>query len=415
MIKCRLFGRWKNGDPVFDSLLDRFLPYDAERLWQQACRRSGVAGAAEPAQMQALTQLLHSYRDEARLTPVGRLIAINDVRRLMLQYLQIEAQRAAEPAIAEQPVRAPIFITGLPRTGTTLLHGLLAANPRFRAPLTWQVMDPLPAPGLADAAAIRRRIAKAKQQLRWFDRLAPGFQAIHEVGAELPQECIAILAHSGLSLRFAVTYRVPGYLALLRQADMRPAYQWHRRFLQHLQRAEPARRWVLKAPAHLHDVSALLAVYPDATIIQTHRDPLDTLPSLASLRVAIRSAFSAQVDADEIGSEVLDWWAEALRKSEAARQQHAAQFVDVDYRQLVADPQAALAAVYARIGEPFSESERSQCRDYLAANPQGKHGRHQYRAEEYGFARATLERAFADYRQSRGFCQSLDSNTVKRA
>lgn len=400
---------------MLDFLLDRFLPYDAERLWRDACRRTGLQRAAEPGQMQALSQLLHSYRDEARLTKVGRLIAVNDVRRLMRQSLQMDAERAANPAIAAQPIQAPIFITGLPRTGTTLLHGLLAANPRFRAPLTWQVMDPTPAPGLASAAQQRRRIARATKQLGWFDRLAPGFQAIHEVAAELPQECIAMLAHSGLSLRFAVTYRVPGYLALLRQADMRPAYQWHQHFLQQLQLGEPVRRWVLKAPAHLHDLAALLVVYPDATIIQTHRDPVDTLPSLASLRVAIRAAFSAQVDAQEAGSEVLSWWADALQRSLAVREQHGERFIDVDYRQLLADPEATLAAVYARLDESFTDVERSLCGDYLAANPQGKHGRHQYRAEDFGFDRSKLEQAFADYRHSRGFTSSPAANTVRSA
>ena len=388
---------------MLESLFDHFLPYDAERLWQRACRRAGVSRSPEPEQMRAMTKLLRSYRDEARLNAAGRLVAINDVRRLLTQRLRMEQERAANPAIAEQEIRAPIFITGLPRTSTSLLHGLIASNPRFRAPMTWEVMEPTPAPGLAGRATTRWRIAKAKLLLGFFDVLAPGFQAIHEVAAEVPQECIAMLAHSGLSLRFVVTYRVPGYVELLRQADMRSAYRWHRQFLQHLQVGGEPRRWVLKAPAHLNDLAALLAVYPDATVIQTHRDPLDTLPSLASLRVTISRAFSIHVDAVEAGQEVLDWWADALRGSLAVREQYPDHFIDVDYRQLTADPDAVLSDVYARLNEPFTERDKARCRDYLAANPQGKHGQHSYRAEDYGFEREMLERAFADYRRERGF------------
>jgi len=354
-----------------------------------------------------MARLVESYRDEARLSRVGRLIAIQDLRRLMTQRLLMAEERQAQPAIAGARVTSPVFITGLPRTGTTLLHGLMATHPRLRCPLTWEVMSPTPAPGLSSQAAVRKRIRRAEKQLRWLDRLAPGFQAIHEVGAQKPQECIAMMAHSGLSLRFVVTYRIPAYLALLGEADMRPAYAWHRRFLEHLQAGRAPRRWVLKAPAHLHDLEALLASYPDATIIQTHRDPVTTLPSLASLRVAIRRAFSRQVDPEETGREVLGWWSRALARSMEVRPRHPDRFIDVDYRQLKADPLGALEPVYSALGEPFDEAVRARCRAYLEAHPQGKHGRHDYRAEDFGFTESALVEAFAGYRRERGFDRDL--------
>jgi len=289
---------------VLDTVLRKLMPFDAQALLRRANRQARRdVSDNDPTLEAALEQLLYSLRTEAFLSPVGHLIAWNDIRRLLLNRARLATDRERWPRIPDEAVHQPVFITGLPRSGTTLLHGLLASDARLRAPLTWEVMSPSPPPGQCDGRAVQHRIRRARRQLRWFDRLAPGFQAVHEVGAELPQECIAITAHSLRSLRFLVTYRMPGYADYLEQTDMEETYRHHRRFLQQLQCGRPDRRWVLKAPAHLASLDALAAVYPDAVVIQTHRDPLTTLPSLASLRVAARSAFASRVDAREVGRE----------------------------------------------------------------------------------------------------------------
>ncbi len=388
---------------MLDQTLHRLLPFDADALLAKAARRAGhddfASGMHAPLQI-----LLHSFEHQADLKPVGRLVAYNDLLALLVSHLQLRGDRRQWPQIAHEDISRPVFITGLPRTGTTLLHALLASDPRLRAPLTWEVMSPSPPPATLSSKQMLRRQRRAHAKLRWLDRLAPGFQAIHEVGAELPQECIAITAQRLLSLRFLVTYRVPDYADYLTQTDMRPAYRWHRGFLQQLQYRQPPLRWVLKAPGHLGDLDAVLAEYPDALVIQTHRDPLKTIPSLASLRLNMRRAFARAPDAREIGAEVSSWWQQALQRCQLVRAASAAErFVDVCYDDLLQAPAATLAAVYARMGLDWRACDAQRLQQYLLANPQGKHGRHHYRADDFGLSESGLQQQFNDYRLRHGW------------
>jgi len=388
---------------VLDRLLRKLMPFDDQALLPRVNRQVRDQLRDSPSLEEALRYLLGAWDREASLTPIGHLIAWNDLKRLLVNRANLAADRKRWPSITTQPVARPIFITGLPRTGTTLLHGLMASDPRLQAPLTWEVMDPSPPPGISDKNQLHKRIAGARRQLRWFDRLAPGFQAVHEVGAELPQECIAITAHSLRSLRFLVTYRLPSYAEYLVQTDMYEVYREHRQFLQQLQFGRETRRWVLKAPAHLVNLEALAEVYPDALVIQTHRDPLSTLPSLASLRVAARSAFASRVDPAEVGREVADYWAYALERSAAFRETSQLQVLDVDYNDLVQQPLATLEGVYRHAQLPWSDSDAERARDYLSRNPQGKHGQHHYRAKDFSLSLEGLSETFHAYRERMGW------------
>ena len=391
---------------MLNRLLHKLMPFDREALLRRVNRQARDQVREDPSLDEALRCLLDALKWEASLTPVGHLIAWNDIKRLLINRSRLAADRQRWPAIAEQPVTHPIFITGLPRSGTTLLHGLMASDPRLRAPLTWEVMEPSPPSGLSEPGPLQKRIERARRQLRWFDRLAPGFQAVHEVGADLPQECIAITAYSLRSLRFLVTYRLPGYADYLAQTDKRQAYRFHRQFLQQLQFGRDTRRWVLKAPAHLADLEALAEVYPDALVIQTHRDPVTTLPSLASLRVSARTAFATGVDSVEVGREVTDYWADALARSTAFRKNSRLRILDVDYQALVERPLKTLEAIYHQAGLPWSEEDAERAGAYLARNPQGKHGRHHYRAEDFGLSEAGLSQTFHAYREHMGWTGS---------
>jgi len=387
---------------MLDRALSQLLPFDADVLLAKAARRAGHDDFAEDTE-QPLQILLQSFQQQAGLKPIGRVVAFNDVLALLVNHLQLRRDRQHWPEITSEDIERPIFITGLPRTGTTLLHALIAGDERLRAPLTWEVMSPSPPAAASSDKDLRRRRLQAKSKLRWLDRLAPGFQAIHEVGAELPQECIAITAQSMRSLRFLVTYRLPDYADYLAQADMRPAYQWHRGFLQQLQYGQTPRRWVLKAPGHLGDLDALLAEYPHAVVIQTHRDPVQTIPSLASLRLNMRRAFARDPDATEIGAEVSAYWHTALQRCLQVRSATSDSFIDVCYDDLMRDPAAALAAVYAQIGMSWRSEDEQRVQQYLQQNPQGKHGRHSYQAADFGLSEASLRRQFSDYRLLRGW------------
>lgn len=220
----------------------------------------------------ARTGLPHARRN-------GGISAVNN-------RLQLVDDRKQNPGIAAERIVAPIFIVGLPRTESTALHHLRAQDPDTRAPQAWEVMYPSPPPTRATDET-DPRIARAVKQLRWLDWLAPDFKAIHPVGAQLPLECIAIMSASFLAARFQTTYNLPTYEAWLATQDMRPAYAFHRRFLQHLQWHAPGARWVLKAPSHVFSFDALLDTYPDARIVQTHRDPVTAVASVASLSSVI--------------------------------------------------------------------------------------------------------------------------------
>jgi hypothetical protein len=370
-------------------------------LLEAACRATGLDDFGGEEFREPLRLILEGLEAEARLTLLGRVVARQDLIGLLTTRLQLTADRKRHPAIADERVAPPFFIIGLPRTGTTLLHHLIAQDPASRAPQTWEVMAPSPPPerGSYDTDP---RIDRAERKLRWLDWLAPDFKAIHPVSARLAIECIAILSHSFLSSRFHTTYRIPSYQAWLKAQDLQPAYAYHRRFLQHLQWRMPAGRWVLKAPAHFYALDALFAVYPDARVVQTHRDPRTVLASVASLTLTLQSAFAENLDPVEIGEEVVQSWTEGLARTMRVR--HAGtipadRFVDVHYHDLLRDPIATVRRIYRHFDLSLTAEAEHRMRRHLTHNPQHKHGRHQYDLERFGLDPASLDRRFGPYRE----------------
>jgi hypothetical protein len=370
-------------------------------LLEAAHRETGLDDFDGEEFREPLRRILGGLETEARLTFLGRMVARRDLLGLLTSRLRLAEDRKRHPAIADEVVAPPFFIIGLPRTGTTLLHNLIAQDPAGRAPRTWEVMAPSPPPEPLTYDT-DPRIDGAERKLRWLDWLAPDFKAIHPVGARLAIECIAILSHSFLSSRFHTTYRIPTYQAWLKAQDLRPAYAYHRRFLQHLQWRMPTERWVLKAPAHFYALDALFAVYPDARVVQTHRDPRVVLGSVASLTLALQSAFAEELDRAEIGREVVQSWTDGLAR--AMRVRHAGtiaadRFVDVHYHELLQDPIAAVRRIYAHFELPLTVRAEGRMRRYLMRNPQHKHGRHDYDLETFGLDGPSLDRHFRPYRE----------------
>lgn len=359
---------------------------DEEQLLDDARRRTRLEDFGDPGFREALRRLLHSYESEAQLSLLGRIAARQDTTRLLASRLRLEADRRRHPEIAAESVRRPLFVTGLPRTGTTLLHGLLAQDPANRVPLHWESVYPSPPP---DRARYQRdpRIAAAERQVRWFHRLNPEIRKIHQVGARLPEECLIITSHSFLSFQFQTSHAVPSYQTWLEAHDLRACYEAHRRFLQHLQWRCRGERWVLKAPAHLFGIEALFAAYPDAGVILTHRDPLEVAGSLASLTTVLRSTFSDGVDPVAVGEEMNRRWADGIARALRARDAGCAapaQFCDVYYNDLVRDPIGAVRQVYAHYDLPLTPAAEERMRRFLGENPKDKHGRHHYTLSQFG-------------------------------
>ena len=370
-------------------------PLETELLIAAARRRARLNNFGDETFREPLRRLLDCCESEARLNTIGKLALAEDILQLLINRLQIQRDRHNWPRISEEAIVAPLFIVGLPRTGTTLLHGLLAQDhDAFSTPTTWEVMFPSPPPSLGQEGRIKR----AKRRLDCFHLLAPEFQKIHPTSADHPQECIAIMSHTFMSDQFGAMYNIPAYESWLKRQDKRPVYQFHRQFLQHLQYGRPARRFVLKAPHHMLSTEALFATYPDALVVQTHREPLEILPSAASLTAVLRSVFSDFVDPAAIGNEITKFWEDALEKFLAARKalRHDAVF-DVEYSDLVRNPIEVLRKIYNWLGRDLSCDVELRIRIYLETNSPSKYGRHSYNLAAFDMDPVNLSERFGQW------------------
>ncbi len=368
---------------------------------EASCRQAALDDFGDQSFREPFRRLIESMETEARLNILGRVASKHDMIRLLVNRLRMQEDLKRNPGIAEEEIRRPIIITGLPRTGTTLLHSLLALDQTSRVPLTWETVYPSPPPETATYHT-DRRIGMVDRQIRWFHRMVKGFNRIHPVGASLPEECLVIFSHSFLSYQFETTHRLPSYLNWLEDQDLRPAYEVHRRFLQHLQWRCPGERWVLKAPAHMFDFEALFSTYPDACVVMTHRDPIEVTASNASLTATLRTAFSDHVDPFEVGPECSQRWAGAIGKALRSRDRGCApteRFLDLYYVDLMADPVGSVRNVYASFDLPFPEGLEERIREFLHRNPKDRFGKHRYCLEEFGLGLGEEKERYAAYRE----------------
>ncbi len=382
----------------------RTMALDEHTILDDARRATGLNDFGPEEFRLGLRLLLQDYDREARLTALGRFVAHHDTVWLLAHRLQLEEARRRHPEIAEERIARPLFIVGLPRTGSTLLHHLLAQDPLNHVAQTWEVTT-LPLTPDRRPRGTAARIRQAERDLGWLDRLVPTLKTIHPLGARLPIECLALTAHSFLSQRFHTMYRVPNYQEWLGRQELGPAYEFHRRFLQYLQWRAPASRWVLKAPSHAHGIDSLLEAYPDALVVQTHRDPVSVLASVASLTAVLRAAFSDRVDLSEIGDEVTRHWADGLDRLMQARgvqRLPAERVFDVYYHEFVDDPLATIHRLYAHFGIPFGPSAGWRVRRHLEDNPKDKHGPHTYSLATFGLDPEDLRHRFKAYSEHFG-------------
>ena len=370
---------------------------DPDDLKRAAVRATGLGDFGDGSFNDGLEQLTASLEDEARLTTIGRIAARTRLLALLETRLRLLDHRRVNPEVAHERIDRPIFVLGLPRTGTTVLYGLLAADERMRSPVSWEVARPFPPPRREDRAT-DRRIAASDKEFDQFRKVAPGIDRIHPLGAQLPQECLALQAPEFASYEFPTTFPVPTYWAWLRDQDLRKAYGFQRMFLQHLQSGYGGDHWILKTPAHLMWLDTLLEVFPDALVVQTHRDPATVLGSVSSLMFALRSSVSDHVDPHEVGREQLDAWTWGLRRTLQARDRLPDdRVVDVRFEDTVNDPVGTVTRIYDHFGLDMTPRVVDGVHAYLAANPRTKHGVHTYDLADFGISGAEAEAAFGFY------------------
>jgi hypothetical protein len=372
---------------------------DEDSLLREARRSTGLADLGEGPFVEPLRLLIDSLEREARLTFLGRTIARRELVRLIENRLRLVEDRRVHPEIAAVEIRKPVFVVGLPRTGSTILHDILAQDPSNRIPLTWECMWPSPPPE-RERYESDPRIAECDAQFPGVDKLIPGFKAMHPMGARLAQECVVLFQHSIASPIFHNEYRVPSYADWVDSCDWAPHYAFHRRQLQHLQWRCPGERWVLKSGAHMWGLEHLLATYPDARVVQTHRDPVKVATSFASLATLVRSMGSDAVDAAEVAADWTPRLAKALHHAVDVRdggRHPEARFHDLQFRSFVKDPFAAIERIYADFDLALAGEAADRMRAFIAENPQGKHGVHAYHASEYGLDPAVERERFGRY------------------
>lgn len=372
-----------------------------DRLVETAVLATGLDRLGEPTWAEGLDRLLEDLEVSARLNEVGRAMVETELVNYLSNRLRILDWRASHPEVALGAVSRPIVICGQPRTGTTILYDLLALDPAHRAPLTWEVDFPCPPPR-TDTYDRDPRIDESQATAELADAVIPGFTAFHPLGARLAQECVRITGAEFRSMIFPTQYRLPTYNRwLLHQADMAPAYRWHRTFLQHLQSEHPGERWLLKSPAHLWHLSNLLAEYPGAVVIQTHRDPLKVIASVSALAAYLRRMASDHGSVAEAAAQYADDIFVGLTRSMAARQDGtlpADQVIDIHFADFTADPFDTIGRVYDQLGRELTPDTEGRMRAFLAEHPGDGGGQGtRYTFAETGLDAAALREQAAAY------------------
>ncbi|MFI7675929.1 sulfotransferase family protein [Actinophytocola sp. NPDC049390] len=368
-----------------------------DELLAAARGKTGLTDFGDEWFTEPLSVLVTALHEEARLSEVGLALTRRRLVALLSDRLRLRRLQADHPEVRDEQVTVAAEICGLPRTGSTLLHRLLAASRHVTSTLSWETSYPLPFPGEGPDAAQRKQRARERAEL--FLRMSPDFGDIHTIEWDGPEEDVILLDRTFTSMSFDSFYRVPSYGTWLRGFDQAPAYRELREWLQVLQWQNPARKglpWVLKSPHHLTAVRTVLAEFPGCRIVMTHRSPASAVPSYASMVVSMTGQYSDQVDPVEIGRYWSARFARTLREYTEARRETPDRFVDVRFADVVADPVAEAVRVTAELGLAVDPGAFA---GYVARNRSQRHGKHTYTAEDFGLTEDGLARDFAFYEE----------------
>jgi Sulfotransferase family len=366
--------------------LPAVVPLDEESLLQHAQLATGLHDFGDDLWREPFRVLVKSLEEEAQLTLMGRLMARNDIVLWLSTRLQVTDTLRKHPQILDEDITAPMVIAGLPRSGTSILFELLSQDPDVGVPMMWEALQPCPPPEAATYAS-DPRIEQADKLFTQWNRVAPEFASMHEMRGDIPAECGLLMAGTFISDHIASLHQTHSYSAWCAEADFLPVYAYHKSILQILQWKNPRKRWLLKAPEHQVHLDTLLQVYPDARIVQTHRDPIKCMASTASLLGTLYYMRSDQPFDAQLFDNIIMGDATAQRLEHVIEQREkgivpAANIADSRYQDLIDDPMACIAKIYAHFAMPLSVIARNRMQDYLRHKPQGKFGQHKYEVDE---------------------------------
>ncbi|OUS06202.1 hypothetical protein A9Q81_03445 [Gammaproteobacteria bacterium 42_54_T18] len=372
-------------------------------LIANAKKATGLSDFGDEWFIEPLTVLVDSINQEANLTPLGKLVQRQRLESALAIRLRVEELCKVQPEMLDIELGKVIVIAGLQRTGTTTLHRLLASDKRMRALMSWEAINPIPLPN-ETLGNPKKRIAQAKMAEKGLAYLAPEFFAIHPVEHDAPEEDVLLLDLSFMSQAPEATMHVPTYAKWLESQDHTKAYEYLRKLMKILLWQQPAPNWVLKTPHHMEYLDTLLNVFPEATIVQTHRDPQKTTGSFCSMVSHGRGIFSDDVDAKEVARHWVKKVNRLMEKSIAVREQleksgKENRFIDVSYYDLLKDPDKEVERIYQFAGLPFDQSALQSVKKTKKKNVQNRFGKHRYNIEDFALTVDSIEQQYQFYRE----------------
>jgi hypothetical protein len=386
-----------------NEMPDRAMSLDAESILAEAREKTGLDDFGDESFREPMERLLRSLEEEAHLSPTGCAMQRARVVGLLVNRLRAEDHFARFSEILDEEIREPLVIVGLARTGTTMLHRMIASDRRMISLLWWESRNPAPFPERGEGGR-DPRIVDAEAEVAAMIEGAPDLVAMHPIEAEEPDEEIMLLEHSFFSTNPEAFANVPAFGAWLDAQDQTPGYLYLKKLLQFLQWQKKraggtGERWVLKTPHHLGFMDLLFEVFPDARVIQTHRDPIKTIPSLASLIHAIWSLGSEAADPRVAGRQWSGRMSRALHRCMEVRESHEDRFIDIWFEDAMRDPLAEIRRIYEFARMELTPETEAKMRQWLVDNAREKRVAHSYSLEQFGFSEEGIRRDFAAYRE----------------
>ena len=366
-----------------------------------AVERTGLDDFGQDDYLEGLTVLEDSLEAEAAMTDIGRFAIGEIITGALMGRLKAEAGLKDRPEAADVNVERPLVIIGLPRTGTTALHQLMAASPHFQGLELWLAEMPRPRPPRDQWEQIDDYV-NCRAKMDAMAEMNPDQSTIHFQSAELVDECWNLFRHSFASVTFECLFRIPTYSAWWANCDMGPAYAHHRRSIGLIGVDEPDTCWLLKDPSHLFAPEALFATYPDANVVMTHRDPLKAVASVCSLTAVSRQGFEEHPDNIAHGAEQTELWAQGIERMLASRLGREDRFYDLQFADFQSDPLGCVAAICDRFGYQFDAAAEQAVVQWAADHPKGEHGVHDYSPDQYGLRAEVIHERYAHYIETCG-------------
>jgi len=364
---------------------------------ERARKATGLSELGDPRALEGLEILVKACNEEARLSPAGAMRFQETLTSVLGNRLRIVDYLRKKPELMQRPVEKPMFVFGLPRTGTTLTINLLSADPMRRCLLRWEALNPVP-PAKKGELTTDLRCGAQRQMLNAMLQIAPQIAAVHFEEADSPTECQYAMQLSFCAEIFDSILNIPGYSDwFLHKTGYRHAFEFHKQLLQLLQEHNGG-RWTLKNPWHPLFLDDLTAVYPDAQLVMTHRDPAEVVGSACSLLRHVRPMYSDKVDFGEIRQTLLHTFDLMIERQNAYRAKHGERSIhDIQYHEQLRDPVGTMRKLYAHFEEPLSAEAEARMTHLSAENPQHKHGKHVYSLEEFGLTAEGVRKHFRDY------------------